>query len=334
MLRNETAASPERRAVALAGLRAYQHAPRGRARRPVPARFRKGRARLRDYGAKGSRGRAVIVIPSLINPPFILDLMPDNSLLRWLANQGFRPFLLDWGTPGPAERNMDVTAHVEQLLLPLIAKFEEPPVLAGYCLGGTIAMAAACAVPVAGLAMIAAPWRFSGFGDAARNDIAELWRAAQPACETMGLVPMEVLQAGFWRLDPARTIAKYEAFAAMEAGSAAARSFVAMEDWANAGAPLPYAAGRQMFDDFIDADLPGTGRWRVNGTIVDPASLACPAVDFVSMSDRIVPAPSAADLPDRRDLAAGHVGMIVGRGGRSQLWEPLADWLSTIPGTR
>ncbi|WCM25398.1 alpha/beta hydrolase [Sphingomonas sp. QA11] len=334
MLRNETAASPERRAAALAGLRAYQEAPRGRARRLAPARFRKGRVRLRDYGAKGSTGRAVIVIPSLINPPFILDLMPETSLMRWLALQGFRPFLLDWGNPGPAERAMDVTAHVERLLLPLIARFEQPPVLAGYCLGGTIAMAAACTVPVAGLAMIAAPWRFSGFGAAARGDIAELWRAAQPACEAMGLVPMEVLQAGFWRLDPARTIAKYEAFAAMEPGSAAARSFVAMEDWANAGAPLPYAAGRQMFDDFIDADLPGTGRWSVAGGIVDPARLACPAVDFVSMTDRIVPARSAADLPDRRDLGAGHVGMIVGRGGRTQLWEPLADWLSAIPGTR
>ncbi|WP_372857019.1 alpha/beta fold hydrolase [Sphingomonas sp.] len=334
MLRNETAASPERRAAALAGLRAYQDAPRGRTRRLAPARFRKGRARLRDYSAKGSHGRAVIVIPSLINPAFILDLMSGNSLIQWLADQGFRPFLLDWGTPDPAERDMDVTAHVEQLLLPLIAKFEEPPVLAGYCLGGTIALAAACAVPVAGLAMIAAPWRFSGFGDAARGDIAELWRAAQPACEAMGLVPMEVLQTGFWRLDPARTIAKYEAFAAMEPGGATARSFVAMEDWANAGAPLPYAAGRQMFDDFIEADLPGSGRWRVGGAIADPAQLACPAVDFVSMTDRIVPARSAADLPDRRDLGAGHVGMIVGRGGRSQLWEPLADWLSAIPGTR
>lgn len=334
MLRNETATSPERRAAALAGLRAYQDAPRGRARRPAPARFRKGRVRLRDYSAKGSTGRAVIVIPSLINPPFVLDLLPDVSLMRWLSDQGFRPFLLDWGNPKPAERAMDVTAHVERLLLPLIGKFDEPPVLAGYCLGGTIAMAAACAVPVAGLAMIAAPWRFSGFGDAARADIAELWRAAQPTCETLGLVPMEVLQTGFWRLDPARTIAKYEAFAAMEPGSPAARSFVAMEDWANAGAPLPYAAGREMFDDFIDADVPGTGRWRVAGTIADPAKLTCPAIDFVSKTDRIVPARSAADLPDRRDLGAGHVGMIVGRGAQSQLWEPLADWLRSLPAPR
>ncbi|MEG3087115.1 alpha/beta fold hydrolase [Sphingomonas sp. PB4P5] len=334
MLRNETAAVPERQAAALAGLRAYQDAPRGRPRKLAPARFRKGRARLRDYGAKGSGGRPVILVPSLINPPFILDLTPDVSLLRWLAAQGFHPYLLDWGSPGPAERDMDVTAHVEQLLLPLIAKLAEPPVLAGYCLGGTIALAAACAVPVAGLALIAAPWTFDGFGDAARADIAALWEAAQPACAAMGLVPMEVLQAGFWRLDPARTIGKYETFASMEPGSPAAALFIAMEDWANAGAPLTFAAGRQLFEAFIAGNQTGSGAWSVGGMMVDPAALPCPAIDFVSMSDRIVPAASAADLPDRRDLGAGHVGMIVGRGARAQLWEPLAHWISGLPRPR
>lgn len=334
MLRRETAASPEQRSAALAGLRAYQEAPRGRSRRLGPVRYRKGRARLRDYGAKDGSGRPVIFIPSLINPPFILDLEPDSSLLRWLANRGFRPLLLDWGTPEPGMRDMDVTAHVEQLLLPLIAKLPEPPVLAGYCLGGTMALAAACAVPVAGLAMIAAPWHFTGFGSAARAHIAELWRSAQPICAQMGLVPMEVLQTGFWRLDPARTIAKYVAFAGMAPGSTAAASFVALEDWANAGAPLTYEAGRQLFEDFIGGNLTGSGAWSVGGAIADPARLACPAIDFVSLSDRIVPAASAADLPDRRDLGAGHVGMIVGRGARAQLWEPLADWLSALPGPR
>lgn len=331
MLRSETAGAPERQATALDGLRAYQDAPRGRARKPAPARFRKGGARLRDYGGDG---RPVVLIPSLINPPFILDLTPDVSLLRWLAAQGLHPYLLDWGSPGPTDRGMDITAHVERLLLPLIAKLPEPPVLVGYCLGGTIALAAACATPVAGLALIAAPWRFDGFGDAARAEIAALWQAAQPACEAIGMVPMEVLQSGFWRLDPARTIAKYEAFAAMAPGSAAARLFVAMEDWANAGAPRSYAAGRQLFEEFIAGNQTGRGAWRVGGHTADPAALRCPAIDFVSMSDRIVPAASAADLSDRRDLGAGHVGMIVGRGGRTQLWEPLAHWLSALPRPR
>lgn len=334
MLRSETAASPERRAAALAGLAAFQHAPRARRGRLAPARFRKGRARLRDYGAPGADGRPVILVPSLINPPFILDLAPDASLVKWLATQGFHPFLLDWGHPLPTDRDLDVTAHVEQRLLPLIASFASPPILVGYCLGGTMALAAACAARVAGLALIATPWRYAGFGGAARAAIADLWRTAQPGCEKLGMVPMEVLQAGFWRLDPGKTIAKYEAFGRMVPGSAAAASFVALEDWANAGAPLPYAAGRQLFEDFVAADLTGKGGWRVAGTTVSPAAPDCPAIEFVSLNDRIVPAASAADLPDRHDLGAGHVGMIVGRGARSQLWEPLADWLNRLPVTR
>uniref|UniRef100_UPI0035CB03A0 alpha/beta fold hydrolase n=1 Tax=uncultured Sphingomonas sp. TaxID=158754 RepID=UPI0035CB03A0 len=334
MLRQETTASPERRAAALAGLRAYQEAPRGRVRKAAPARYRKGQARLRDYGAKGATGRAVIFVPSLINPPHILDLSPELSLLRWLASAGHRPFLFDWGTQGPAAHALDVDAHITRILLPLIAKFEAPPVLVGYCLGGTMALAAACLAPVAGLALIAAPWHFSRYGSDARNQIAALWDSARPTCEAMGLVPMEVLQAGFWRLDPARTITKYERFAALEPGSAAARSFVAMEDWANAGAPLPLATGRQLFEDFIAADVPGRGAWRIGGTTISPEALACPAIDFVSMNDRIVPAASAADLPDRHDLGAGHVGMIVGRGARTQVWEPLSGWLNALPAPR
>jgi polyhydroxyalkanoate synthase len=32
-------------------------------------------------------------------------------------------------------------------------------------------------------------------------------------------------------------------------------------------------------------------------------------------------------LADRRDLGAGHVGMVVGGRAKVQLWEPLAQWL-------
>src|SRR3546814_5369408 len=84
-----------------------------------------------------------------------------------------------------------------------------------------------------------------------------------------------------------------------------------------------------MFD-FIARDVPGSGQWRVAGKAIDPAALACPAVDFVSLTDRIVPAASAADLPDRRDLSAGHVGMIVGRRARTKFWEPPHVWTTHV----
>ncbi|WP_076743151.1 alpha/beta hydrolase [Sphingomonas jeddahensis] len=325
MLREQTAASPERTAAALAGLRHYQEAPRT-LRRMARAARRQGRARLRDYGGDG---RPVVFVPSLINPPHILDLVPSRSLLRWMAAQGVQAWLLDWGEPTPAERAMDVAAHVERLLLPMLRRLDQPPILVGYCLGGTMSIAAAATGACAGLATIAAPWHFEGYGPAARAEIATLWEGARPTCEQLGLVPMEVLQAGFWKLDPARTIAKYESFAALSGNEAA--MFVAMEDWANGGAPLTFAAGADLFETFLAADCPGRGDWLVAGRTVDPLALPCPTIEFVSLSDRIVPAATAIGLPERRDLGAGHVGMIVGSRARAQLWEPLRDWIAALP---
>ena len=85
----------------MTGLRAYQAAERAVPPPPAPSIAAAGRARLLDYGGSG---RPVVVVPSLINPPHILDLAQENSLVRWLAGQGVRPLLVDWGTPAPEHR--------------------------------------------------------------------------------------------------------------------------------------------------------------------------------------------------------------------------------------
>lgn len=327
-MRAETENAPARRAAALAGLRAYQAAPRVARPRDMPVVARAGRAVLRDFGGTG---RPAVFVPSLINPPFILDLSEEASLLRWLSRHGVRPLLVDWGDPaqaGAPGAGLSIAGHVETMLLPLIDSIGEPVDLVGYCLGGTMALGAATVARVASLTLIAAPWRFDGFGAAARGEIAALWAAARPAAEALGLVPMEVLQSGFWRLDPARTIGKYETFARMDPATPAARAFVALEDWANAGAPLTLAAGRELFDAFVGEDRTGRGAWKVAERPVDPAALAIPAREFVSRNDRIVPAASAAGLPGAVTLGLGHVGMIVGSRARAELWEPLAAMLS------
>lgn len=136
---------------------------------------------------------------------------------------------------------------------------------------------------------------------------------------------MEVLQSAFWSLDPARTVAKFEAFTG--AKGAQAEAFVTLEDWANDGPPLAAAAARELFEDFFAADRPGRGAWRVAGGIADPAALPCPLLDIVSTVDRIVPAATAAAAGERLELGLGHVGMVVGSRAREALWEPLDRWL-------
>lgn len=328
MLRSETAADEALRAAALAGLRRYQEAPRPR-RRIRPARFRKGAARLRECG--GPEGAAhVVFVPSLINPPFVLDLAPGNSLVEHVAGAGFRTWLLDWGTPRRQDRDLDIAGHVSARLLPLLERLDAPVILVGYCLGGTMALAAAALLAdrCAGLVTIAAPWHFAGYGATVRAEAARLWDAARPAAKAMGVLPMEVLQTAFWALDPARTVRKYAAFATMDAARAA--QFVALEDWANAGAPLTLAAGADLFETMLRDDAPGRGAWRVGGQAFDPSALACPHTAFVSLTDRIVPAATAATASNRRDIAAGHVGMVVGGGARAALWEALLKSLRKI----
>jgi polyhydroxyalkanoate synthase len=297
----------------------------------MPVITRAGRASVRDYGGSGP---PVLFVPSLINPPDVLDIDADRSLLRWLSGQGVRPLLLDWGTPLDEERDLTIGGHVEKMLLPLIDTIGERVILAGYCLGGTMAIAAAALRPALALALIATPWRFSDYPASTRGALGDLWSSAEPAVDALGVLPMEILQAAFWRLDPKRTIAKYEAHGARDPTDPASETFVRLEDWANDGPPLTRGAARELFLGLFRDDLPGQGAWRVGGRTIDPAALSMPLLEIASTTDHIVPAATTPGVGERIDLALGHVGMIVGGRARSSLWEPLAAWLSRVTSKR
>lgn len=325
MLRSETAGDPARLERTLRGLRRYQEADRPEPLPTMPAIAEAHGAMLRDYGGEGPH---VLFVPSLINPPNVLDLSAERSLLRWLAGRGHHVLLLDWGNDAGRRAGLTVGGHVEHILLPMLRALTSPPSLVGYCLGGTMAVAAARLAPVRSLVTLAAPWRFSGFTEDSRAMLARLWASSQGSVKALNLLPMEVLQAAFWNLDPRRTVAKFEDFAGFAPDGAEYRAFVTLEDWANDGPPLPAAAAREIFEDFIAADLPGSGRWTVCSEIIDPADIPAPQLHAVSTTDRIVPAASAITAGRTWPLDQGHVGMIVGGRAQTSLWEPLDSWLS------
>jgi len=336
MLWTITAQDADLRRRAFAGLRRFQSAPRRPACAPPAEVARIGRAALlaRDGGAQGAGDRApIILVPSLINPPTVLDLTEQRSLLRFLLREGHEAYLLDWGTPGPDARDSDLADHVDSLLLPLARTLGRPALLVGYCLGGTLtigaaARGAALGTPVRGVATVAAPWDFARYDDDFRARIAETWARSQAGCERLGLVPMEVFQTGFWSLDPERTIAKYANFGEIEADTPAYHGFIALEDWANEGAPLTLASGRDLAERCYKANITGSGQWSIGGTRVDPARLDCPTLAIASTTDRIVPAAATPPADERIDLALGHVGMMIGGRAQVALWRGLSDWLS------
>ena len=321
LVRKVSAREPELARAALAGLRAYERAPRRERPAPKPEIARVGGASLRDHGGSGP---PVLLVPSLINPPRILDLDEEVSLTAAIARMGRRALLLDWGK-ADARGGLSVAGHVEELLLPLVRRIAEPVTLAGYCLGGTMAIAAANLIPVERVVTIAAPWNFADYPDASRRALADMWAHAQSAAKQLGALPMEVLQAAFWSLDPERTVRKFAEFGRLIPRSPEARRFVELEEWANEGQPLPYPAARELIEELFGKDPSGSGEWRVGGQAISDA-FSIPALHLTSDHDRIAPA-ATAPAGKRVAIPSGHVGMIVGS-ARKQLHEALADFLS------
>ncbi|WP_247880840.1 alpha/beta fold hydrolase [Skermanella sp. TT6] len=326
----------------LTGVERYRNHPYRRDLADPPAVWREGPARLLDYGADDAadgNGVPVLFVPSLINRHYILDLSGECSLMRWLVRRGIRPLLLDWGRPGPAERRFTMTDFVagrlERALNAVLDLFPARPAVVGYCMGGLLATALAQRRPrdIAALALLATPWDFHGDNPAAAKRTAAALAPYEPVLDAWGELPVDAIQALFAMQDPLQVARKFTRFARMPPEGAAARGFVALEDWLNDGVALPASVARDCLTGWYGRNDTAEGRWTIAGESVDPRRLRPPALVMIPEKDRIVPPCSARALALAIPGAAihnphlGHVGMIVSAGAQTLVWEPLAEWL-------
>jgi len=340
----------------LEGIATYTASPYVRELPDPPVIWRQGNARLLDYSSPATSHQSLatlLFVPSLINRHYILDLAPGRSLVRWLASQGIQTLVLDWGVPGKAEVAYNCADYVSQVLLPAIRFVHETSgekvTLAGYCMGGVLALAAAQLEPkaVRALALLATPWDFHAKDvSAPRLDEATLTQLEQ-WIGTLDALPSAHLQMLFYWNDPWLFHRKFRQFATLKPGSKAFREFMALEHWVNDGVPLSHGAAQdcliewgqrnQLMSGGLARRSPkGEDGWQVAGKVIDPKKIRMPCFAAAPKQDRIVPTGCA--LPLARALrgctliepSSGHVGMIVGSKAKNELWEPLRGWLRKL----
>ncbi|WP_371738085.1 alpha/beta fold hydrolase [Magnetospirillum sp. UT-4] len=331
-----------RHQAVLDGIELYRRHPYRRALPPPAVLWRQGTTSVLDFRAgpePGSGGLPVLVIPSLINRSYILDLTARRSLLRYLAAHGFAPFLVDWDAPGAEETGFDLTDYIAGRLCAaldaVVAATGGTVALVGYCMGGDLALALAQLRPdaVSALALLATPWDFH----ASREAHGALMRAlAGPlgrVIAQVGNVPVDMLQSMFAALDPTLNGRKFAAFARLPQRRAKARDFVALEDWANDGVALAGPVAHECLFGWYGDNTPARGGWRVAGRVVSPAAIRCPTLAIIPERDRIVPPdsalPLAAAIPGCRlvTVKGGHVGMLLSSRAKTEVYGPLAKWL-------
>jgi polyhydroxyalkanoate synthase len=324
-----------------AGVHAYRTHPYRRSLPDPSTIWSDGSSRLLDYGPPD--GKPVLFVPSLINRAYILDLSERRSLLRWMAAEtGLRPLLLDWGTPGPAERRFSLTDYIAGRLdgaLTRACTLASGPVsVVGYCMGGLLALALASrrASDISGLVLLATPWDFHAERMAQAEALARMVEATGPLLESSGELPVDIIQSMFTALDPFMVTRKFIGFSHMDPNSQAAHDFVALEDWLNDGVPLAGPVARECLTGWYGRNTPFRNEWEVNGVKIVPENITTPALVLVPQQDRIVPPGAALALAETLPNAShqtpqlGHIGMVAAKRAKTIVWKPVADWLHTV----
>jgi polyhydroxyalkanoate synthase len=329
LLCQATAGDPAKLRAAIRGLDRYQAAPRRPNAGLGQVVGRRGGTTLRHL-AGPRQGRPVVLLPSIINGPEILHLGAEKSLAAHLGDKGFQVLLIDWGAMEGAGRRLSLAGLVTQRVLPLLRQVGQPVTLMGYCLGGTLALAAAAVGDpglVARLALLATPWHFEGYGAERRARAVAAWQALAPIAHGLGGLPLSLLNPLFWSLDQEGVVAKFARLGTLTEGDPAIDDFVLVEDWAGGGPPVGPAAARDLFELGFARDSIGRGQWRVAGQPVRPDALGIPILEIGASRDRLVPdaARIRCDCATTMTIDAGHVGMVVGR-ARHTLWDALSNF--------
>lgn len=297
--------------------------------------------RYRPTVVKADRWRTpILLVPSLINRYYVLDLAPGRSFVEHLVAAGHDVFIIDWGTPTAEDRFLtfdDICHRYLGRAVRKTAAFGPDGVchVLGYCLGGTLATIYTAAEPdrVASLVALAAPIDFDHGG------ILATWTRSpgfdiDALIDGFGNVPWPLMQASFHMLKPTANLAKLVGLLDRAWDDEFLDGFLATERWGNDNVSFPGECYRRYIGDLYRDNALMRDTMRLGGKPARLGDIDCPTLAVTFGHDHIVPAPAATALLDRISspdkaqlhLNGGHVGAVVSRKAAAGLWPQLSRW--------
>lgn len=304
-------------------------------------RLEGGASLYRFRGAAHSGRKPLLLVPSMINRWYVLDLRPGASLVEALVGANFDVWCLDWGTPEAEDRYLDWEAVLARLgravrRVKRETGSEQLGIL-GYCMGGTLTTiyAAQHAPEIAALVTLAAPIDFQRGGQL-RCMVEPQWFDADAIADAGNVAPNQ-MQAGFAALRPTLELGKLMSMPELAFDAKAREAYLALEEWAGDNIAFPAEAYRRYIREMYQGNELVEGTHRVGGREVSLANIKCPTLVITASRDTICPPLAATALLDHisatdkevLEVPGGHVGAVVGSRAAREMYPALAHWLSS-----
>jgi len=285
----------------------------------------------------------VLIVPSLINRWYILDLMPDHSTVAALAAQGLNVYVMAWRGANDGMGPLRLPAYVDGFIhraVQLVCGHARAPKisLVGQCLGGTLAVAYAATHPerVDRLVALTTPVDFSHgglLGTWAHRDLVDVDAIVRTH---PGVLPDRVVYGAFPLLNPRALVTKHRVLYQMvEAGNDEyVRLYQALDLWTSEHLPVGSGAFASLLQDLYQDNRLVEGTWMFETGPARLSNIRCPVLSLAAKRDEIVPLESARALLGRTSSVrpvehvspVGHVTLVVGTPLRFQTWKVLGDF--------
>ncbi|MHB2019199.1 MAG: alpha/beta fold hydrolase [Candidatus Xenobia bacterium] len=303
-----------------------------------------GKLRLMRFESEARRHPVpLLLLPPLMVKPYVFDLHPRHSMVAHLLGAGYDVFLLDYGTPGPGDEEVQLAHYVYDYLPAAIQAMQQQTGQAqvtpvGYCLGGLFALlyTAAFQSTVRNLVLLSCPIDFSRMG--VISVAAQLaHRQAGELVDQIGNIP-GILPAVAMRLaDPMKELSRnIDIFVNLWDDEYVSRHR-SLSTWLNDFIPGPRDAYKEYLERFVHGNDLKDGKITLAGRNLDMRDIRVPLLAVTGNSDHIATKGASKHIvrlvgsTDKTFtvVPGGHVGAIAGGSADRHLWKKLAGWLET-----
>ena len=258
---------------------------------PKDVVWTKNKAKLYRYEPQAEKKHTipVLLIYALVGRPYVLDLMPGNSFVEYLLGEGFDVYLLDWGVPGPEDKDLSFDSYVLDYMPRAVKKVlrnsrAEELSLFGYCQGGVMSAMYAALFPehLKNLVLLTTPIDFTPEHTGLQGKwLKEDHYDPGVVVDAYGNVPASMALMGTAMQKPlANYVGTYITMWDLLLHDKPTAGWRAMSKWANDAIPVAGAAYKQWIEDFNRRNRLAKGEMHLRGRRVDLSNIRIPLLNI------------------------------------------------------